>query len=162
MLNRTHQSAVAAPDQVRNLTIVQALREANTMILAVNRRLKGFEEDERSFLGGVFKAGKQGDRLLYYTDPSTKKRRLIKDEKTIAEYDLLNQQREQLLDIQAQLISQSPGYMQRAMLGQTALTGRQITPAQPTAQELVTAAQGKDEATQKRIYEQGVRLGYWD
>lgn len=141
---------------------IQALRDVNTMILAVNRRLKGFEDEgERSYIGGIFREGKAGDRLLYYTDPSTKKRRRIKDEATIAEYDTLAGQREQLLDIQALLIGQSPGFMQRAMLGQATLTGRTISPAQPTAQELIAAAEGKDEATRRRIFEQGVRLGYW-
>lgn len=52
MLNRTHQSAVAAPDQVRNLTIVQALREALREEMDQDEHVFVMGEDIR--IGGSF------------------------------------------------------------------------------------------------------------
>lgn len=132
------QKAFEIPKQ-QNL--MGQLRDINALLVATNNRLKGFEDKGvHGFWRGKLKTGiAQGDRGLYYTDPATKKERRIKDPITIAQYDALIKQKNDLQQLQIQISGQS-SIVRMAMMGQATMAGRQMPPQRRGPARITTEA----------------------
>lgn len=124
----------------RNL--IGQLRDVNALLMATNNRLKGFEDKGvHGFWRGKFKTGiAQGDRGLYYTDPATKKEKQVKDPGTIAQYEALIKQRNDLQQLQIQISGQS-SVVRMAMMGQATMAGRQMPPQRRGPTQIATEAE---------------------